>query len=179
MSSICKKYFGALLLSLVVSCADDPEINNAVDLDGIEIFDPSLDHPENYLLSKKFPNPTDQQLNTPVIITVHGFSASTWEWDEFCDWGKIQGSFLTSQVLLGGHGMTYEVFKKASWRDWQKTIIKEYKSLDSLGYTHISLVGSSTGAPLILELIKSGKLSSFRQPEHIIMIDPIVLPSNK
>jgi carboxylesterase len=179
MFSIYKKYCIVFLFLFISGCARDPEINNKIDLDGNEIFDPSLDHPENYLLSKKFPNPTTAQLNTPVVITVHGFSASTWEWDEFSGWSKSLGTFLTSQVLLGGHGMTYEVFKKSTWHDWQKPIIREYKSLDSMGYKNISLAGSSTGAPLILELISSGKLRAFRQPKHIIMIDPIVIPSNK
>ena len=168
-----------MLAVLLFGCADEPTIDNAIDLDGVEIFDPSLDHPENYLLSHKFPNPTAQQLNTPVVITAHGFSASTWEWDEFCEWSKADGRFLTSQVLLGGHGMTYEIFKNSSWQDWQKTILNEYRLLDSMGYKNISLAGSSTGAPLILEAISSGKLAGYNTPKHIIMIDPIVLPSNK
>jgi carboxylesterase len=168
-----------VFLLLTVSCAKDPDINDAVDLDGDVIFDPSLDHPENYLLSKKIPNPTTQQLKMPVVITVHGFSASTWEWDEFCEWSTSRGTFLTSQVLLGGHGMTYEVFKTSKWEDWQRPIIREYKALDSLGYTNINIVGSSTGGTLILEMIISRKLANYRQPEHIVMVDPIVLPSNK
>ena len=179
MYSVYKTYWILALLAILMSCSKDPDIDNTVDLDGTEIYDPSLDHPENYLLSKQIATPTPEQLNTPVIITVHGFSASTWEWDEFCEWSKIRGTYLTSQILLGGHGLTYEYFKNASWEDWQSTIIKEYKALDSIGYTNISLVGSSTGAPLILEMIESGKIATCQQPHHIIMIDPIILPSNK
>lgn len=170
-----------ILFSLLIlcSCAKEPVIDDAVDLDGDEIFDPSLNHPENYLLSKMYPHPTIEQLKMPVVLTVHGFSASTWEWDEFCDWSKDRNVLLTSQLLLGGHGMTYEVFKNATWHDWQRPIIEEYRLLDSLGYQDISLAGSSTGATLILEALCSGKLSGYRMPKHFIMIDPIVLPSNK
>jgi len=179
MYSIYKIVGVAFLLMMTVACSDDPVIDNAVDLDGTEIYDPSLDHPENYLLSHKIPNPTPEQLSMPVAITVHGFSASTWEWDEFCNWSKPRNKILASQLLLGGHGMTYEVFKKSTWKDWQAPIINEYKALDSMGYTNISLVGSSTGGTLILEMLASGKLNSYRQPKHVIMIDPIIIPSNK
>lgn len=175
----CSKYLGLVVLSFMFGCADEPPIVDLVDLDGVEIYDPSLDHPEEYLLSRKILNPTDIELNTPVIIAVHGFSASTWEWYEFCEWSRDRGIFLTSQILLGGHGMTYEVFKNSTWEDWLQPILREYRLLDSIGYRNISLAGSSTGAILILEAIRSGKFAGYRIPEHIIMIDPIVLPSNK
>ena len=173
------KYLVVLFLSLMFGCTDEPPIDDLVDLDGVEIYDPSLDHPEDYLLSKKILNPTDIELNTPVVITIHGFSASTWEWDEFCEWSRDRGSFLTSQILLGGHGMTYEVFKNSTWEDWQQPILREYRLLDSIGYRNICFAASSTGAPLILEAIRSGKFAGYRTPDHFIMIDPIVLPSNK
>jgi carboxylesterase len=168
-----------LLLAVSTACADEPDIDDAIDLDGNEIYDPSLDHPEDYLLSHKLPHPTAEQLQMPVAITVHGFSASTWEWDEFCGWCSDRDKVLTSQLLLGGHGMTYEVFKKSTWSDWQQPIIREYRRLDSLGYTNISLIGSSTGGTLILEVMASGKLSAYQRPSHVFMIDPIIIPSNK
>ncbi|MBT5855269.1 hypothetical protein HOH87_01370 [bacterium] len=42
-----------------------------------------------YRLSTRYPNPTEKQKNTPVILTVHGFTASTYEWSEFQNqWDK-------------------------------------------------------------------------------------------
>jgi len=81
--------------------------------------------------------------------------------------------------LLGGHGRDYKTFKKSKWEDWQKPIIDEYERLNSMGYTNISLVGSSTAAPLIIEMIYSGKISKFVQPKHLMFIDPMIIASNK
>ncbi|PZX17860.1 carboxylesterase [Breznakibacter xylanolyticus] len=167
------------LLWLTTACNLSPDIDDAIDLDGTQIYDPSLAHPEQYLLSYQHPAPTSDQLNLPVAITVHGFSASTWEWDEFCQWSHDRGQLLTSQVLLGGHGIDYQAFKTASWGEWQRPILEEYQRLEAMGYKHLYLAGSSTGATLILELMASGKLAGSQRPESIIMIDPIIIPSNK
>lgn len=161
------------------ACSKQPPIDNAIMLDGNQINDPSIEHPEKYLVSYEFPNPTAQQKQMPVIIAVHGYSATTFEWDELNLWTDSVGGFYVSQILLGGHGRDYENFKKSSWSDWQQPIIDEYTRLVSLGYTNISFVGSSTGGTLILEMIYSGKISNNIQPKHIMFIDPIVISSAK
>ena len=155
-----------------------PPIDETIDLDGALINDSSLSHPENYLLSAAILNPTAQDLSKPVIIAVHGFSASTFEWVEFRDFAQQTGDFYTSIVLLGSHGRDYEDFKSGTWEDWQKPIIDEYNALRSKGYTNISFVGSSTGCPLILEAIKEEKINA-DVLKNIFLIDPIVVPSNK
>jgi carboxylesterase len=155
-----------------------PPINNAVDLDGISINDSSLVFPNHFLLSASNPSPSNADKNKPVVIAVHGFSASTFEWIEFRDFARIHNSFQTSVVLLGGHGRDYEDFRNAKWENWQQPIIDEYNKLRQLGYTNISLIGSSTGCPLIFEAIYSGKLTT-DVLKHVFFIDPIVVPSNK
>ncbi len=155
-----------------------PPINNAVDLDGTLINDSSLTHPENFLLSVALPNPGPADLNKPVVICAHGFSATTFEWSEFRDFAKQTNAFYTSIVLLGGHGRDYSDFKAASWEDWQQPIIDEYNKLRNLGYKNIHLAGSSTGCPLVLNAVTASKINTdvLRQ---IFLIDPIVVPSNK
>lgn len=170
-----------LLFGIFVSCKKGdklPEIDNARDLDGTLINDSSLVFPERFLLSAAKPNPTALDLNMPVLIAVHGFSASTFEWIEMRDYAKTEGSFLTSVVLLGGHGRDYVDFKATTWENWQQPIIDEYTKLRALGYTNINIVASSTGCPLVLEAIYSSKLE-IDVLNDVFFIDPIVVPSNK
>jgi carboxylesterase len=125
------------------------------------------------------PNPSDQEKQIPVLIAAHGYSASTFEWDELRKYAdSIKSGILISQVLLGGHGRTYQDFKNSTWRDWQASILLEYKKLVQAGYTNISFIGSSTGCPLILNLLYENSLSQI-PPNQIILIDPIIIPSNK
>lgn len=167
-----------ILLLFITSCNNTPSITDQ-DLDGNVLFDPSLYQPEKYLVSAYKPNPSDQEKQMPVLIAAHGYSASTFEWDElrkFAD--SVKSGILISQVLLGGHGRTYADFKNSTWRDWQASILLEYKKLVQAGYTNISFIGSSTGCPLILNLLYENSLSQI-PPHQIILIDPIIVPSNK
>lgn len=176
MERISLFVFAVLLL---FSCAKNPEIDNDTMLDGDKIFDASIYHPEKYLASKYLANASPQQLNKPVIICAHGFSATTFEWDELREFADLDTAFFVSQVLLGGHGRTYEDFKNASWDDWQSSIREEYKALSDLGFKKIYLVGSSTGAPLIVNMVKSGFFNNLIKPKGIFLIDPIVISGNK
>ena len=175
MNKIPLFIFGICIL-LVHSCRK-PKITDDL-LDGPVIFDPSLFHPENYLVSAKYPNPTSEDLEKHIILTIHGFTASTFEWKEFSDW-SINQPYRISNILLGGHGRDYFKFKASSWQDWGASIIEEYERLIELGYTKISLVGSSTGGSLILEMITSGYFDNKLHPKNIFLVDPIVIPSNK
>lgn len=173
--------FYLLVLTCFYSCNKDgkmPPIDNLVDLDGTVVNDSSITFPERFLLSAKILNPTLVDLNKPVVICVHGFSACTFEWIEFRDFATSLGTFNTSIVLLGGHGTNYEDFKKASWEDWQNPIIEEYNKLVNLGYTNINIAGSSTGAPLILNMIYENKVNTSNL-KNLFLIDPIIVPSNK
>jgi len=178
-----KKYSTPLLLLWLIlifaSCNSSPDIDNATMLDGTEISDPSLAHPENYLVSAYISNPTSVQKNTPVIIAAHGYSATTFEWDELRAFANTKGTFYVSQVLLGGHGRDYADFKNATWKDWQSSIIVEYQKLSNLGFKKIYLAGSSTGAPLIINLIHSGFFAGYTLPKGIFLVDPIIISSNK
>ena len=168
-----------LLISLCfLSCNRSPSITDQ-DLDGNVLFDLSLYQPEKYLVSAYKPNPSDKEKQIPVLIAAHGYSASTFEWDELRKYAdSVKSGILISQVLLGGHGRTYEDFKNSTWRDWQESILLEYKKLVQAGYTNISFIGSSTGCPLILNLLYENSLSQI-PPNQILLIDPIIIPSNK
>ena len=167
-----------IFLLFLSSCSKDPDIDNATMLDGDQIFDPSLYDPAKYLVSVAVDSPSDTQKNTPVIITVHGYSASTFEWNEFRTYSDANADILVSQVLLGGHGRTYDEFKNSTWRDWQEPIMTEYNALREKGYTNINFAGSSTACPLVMDLIKSGEIGD-NGMKNIFLIDPIVIPSDK
>jgi carboxylesterase len=155
-----KSYFKLTILFVLffAACSEAPEINNDTILDGDKIFDPSLYNPEDYLVSLSAENPTEIPKNTSFLITFHGYSASTFEWVEFREYSTINATILISQVLLGGHGRTYEEFKESNWRDWQNPILAEYNALRSKEYTNINFAGSSTACPLVLDLIKEGNI---------------------
>lgn len=173
-----KKLIYIFSIFIILSCSSDPEIDPNL-LDSVEILDSSLLFPENYLVSAKYPNPTEEDKSKRVIIAVHGFSASTFEWDElrkFIENRNID-TVLLSQVLLGGHGRSYEDFKASSYEDWQESIKTEYDKLIALGFTDITLVGSSTGCPLILDLLNIKYFG--KELKEVFLIDPIIIPSDK
>jgi carboxylesterase len=174
------KKYSFLLLALITtvfnSCSD-PKITDDL-LDGNVIFDPSLYNPEQFLVSAKYPAPTPQDLSKHIILVIHGYSATTFEWQEFKDWSN-ESTYRISQVLLDGHGRDYNSFKASKWEDWRSAITDEYEKLIALGYTKISIAGSSTGGTLILELVKSGYFNSHLHPKNLFLIDPIVVASSK
>jgi carboxylesterase len=177
-TSIFKSTVFFALLLLVSACNRNPEITDAY-LDGALIQDSSIAKPEFFLVSYKYVEPDSAMLETPVLITAHGYTASTFEWMEFEQFAKQKGGVLVSRVLLGGHGRDYETFKKSTWYDWQQPVIDEYIRLNALGYRNISLAGSSTGCPLIFDMLFKGICDSLIAPRNIIFIDPIVEPTNK
>jgi carboxylesterase len=94
------------------------------------------------------------------------------------DW-STDSSYRISSVLLDGHGRTYEDFRASKWEDWRAAIIREYELLEDLGYTKISLVGSSTSAALLVELMQSGYFNNHIKPKNIFLVDPIIVPTTK
>ncbi|WP_426060491.1 alpha/beta hydrolase [Hymenobacter sp. B1770] len=174
-----KKLAPLILLFLALAgCGKSPEISPDT-LDGDVIFDASLYQPEKYLVSRAKPQPTPTEAQRPVLIAVHGYSASTFEWDEFRQWAGSRTDFSISQVLMGGHGRDYASFKQASWRDWQLPIMEEYQRLEQAGYKNISLAGSSTGCTVILEMLANGYFNHHQKPRQLFLIDPNVVPSDK
>lgn len=174
-----KKIFLFLSVLMLAACNPQPDIDDATMLDGTQINDLSLYNPANYLVSLAIPNPTEAQKNMPVLIAAHGYSASTFEWDELQEFARKDGSFLVSQVLLGGHGRDFADFKAARWQDWQSSVRDEYRRLREAGFRNISLAGSSTGAPLIVDLFTNGFFEVNGSPNEVFLIDPIVVSGNK
>jgi len=168
----------AVFLLFLSACSQSPDIIDESMLDGDQIFDPSLYNPADYLVSVGIDNPSIAQKNTPVVITVHGYSATTFEWDEFRTYCDAQSNILVSQVLLGGHGRTYEEFKASTWVDWQEPIMAEYNALRDKGYTNINFAGSSAACPLVLDLIKNGNFVE-NGMKNIFLVDPFIVPSDK
>jgi carboxylesterase len=174
------KHFATLFLLLwsLTACNKRPEISPDT-LDGEVLFDASLYQPATYLVSYAYPNPTPAEAQRPVLIAVHGYSASTFEWSELRQWAGGRTDFLISQVLMGGHGRSYDAFKDATWQDWQAPVMEEYERLERAGYRNISLAGSSTGCTVILELLARGYFNNRQAPKHVLLVDPNVVPSDK
>lgn len=173
------KYLSLIIVLFIFGCAGEPNITDA-DLDGNLLFDPSLYSPEQFLISKSKPNPTEEEKQQPVIIVAHGYTATTFEWKEFKDYvDSTNAGIMVSQVLLGGHGRTYQEFKNSTWKDWQSSIIQEYQELVKAGYRNISFAGSSTSGPLIVNLFAQSFFANSIKPQHVFLIDPIIVPSNK
>ena len=167
-----------VFMTVFTGCDKEPEILDLM-LDGKFIYDPSLDNPQDYLLSYSNPTPTPEEASRPVFIAVHGYSASTFEWEEFRTWSAGSPDYAISLVLMGGHGRTYEDFKNATWRDWQKSIVEEYDRLVAAGYTNLNFLASSTSCTLIIDLLNASYFSDKVVPRHILFIDPIIIPSSK
>jgi carboxylesterase len=165
------------IIAVLLSCGD-PDISPDM-IDGEVIFDASLYDPESFLVSYSNPDPTVEEAEMPVIIVSHGYSASTFEWNEFREWNESNPEILISQVLLSGHGRTYEEFKTSNWRDWSGSILEEYDRLVMSGYKNIHFAGSSASSTLILNIINSGYFNDKIVPGNIFLIDPIIIPSSK
>lgn len=173
-----KAFTLTVILLLFLGCKKTPDIP-AGDLGSGQVFDPSTYTPAKYLVSVSNPTPTPAQALVPVIIASHGYGATTFEWDEFRAWSVGRTDYSISQVLLDGHGVTYDQFKNSTWHDWQSSIVNEYTKLVQEGYKNINLVGSSTSCPLLLDLIHSGFFNNSTTTVHIFLIDPIIIPSDK
>jgi carboxylesterase len=167
-----------IIAALGLACSKEPTIPKDI-LGGGTLFDASIYKPDLYLVSRAIPTPTPEQARRPVIIACHGYTASTLEWDEFRTWSQGRTDFYLSQVLLGGHGRTYEDFKNSTWHDWQASIIDEYEKLTKAGFQNITLLGSSTSGPLLLYLVASRYFTGRTVPRNILLVDPIVIPANK
>jgi carboxylesterase len=167
-----------LIVALMAACNTTPAIDDTM-LDSGKYSYAIADSLQKHLISNHIPNPTELQKNTPVLIAAHGYTATTFEWDEFRNYADSAQTFYVSQVLLGGHGTSYTDFKSTSWEDWQASIKYEYVKLSNLGFRKIYLAGSSTGAPLIINLVKSGFFNNYTIPKGIFLIDPIIVSANK
>jgi len=125
------------------------------------------------------PGLTQADLARPVIIAVHGYTASSFEWGEFAEFAESRSNVLVSRVVLGGHGRNVEAFRASTWQDWGAPILEEYRALVAQGYRNISLAGSSTGGALIAEHTASGAFEGPVRPNMLFFIDAIVVPGDK
>jgi len=165
------------LWTLCVGCILSSSCSSPTNTDAVN--DVSLADPGAYLISVHDSVDNDSLKRLPTVVAFHGFSASTYEWWEYRDHSDSVGSARVSLPLLGGHGRTYEDFRKATWEDWQAEPLAEYKALSDRGYSNLNVVCSSTGCPLLIDAIKHGWFADKIAPHHVVMIDPIIFPSAK
>ena len=128
------------------------------------------------LLSQRIQSPTDAQKNQPVCVLVHGFSASSYEFEAYkAHANSIDSSILYSTVVLGGHGRDYQAFKDARYEDWLAPIVTELEALTALGYRNITVFAVSAGAAGTLHLALNQQLPTVKQ---LILMDPYIIPVN-
>ncbi|PKL76306.1 MAG: hypothetical protein CVV27_10915 [Candidatus Melainabacteria bacterium HGW-Melainabacteria-1] len=139
-----------------------------------------LDHPHNppkvgpELLSQQG-TPSPKDADRPVVVTVHGFSATPFETHFLLKWLR-ERDFLGSQVMLGAHGEHIEAFRQASWRDWQAPLESELRALQKLGYRNQIVLSTSTGGTLMLDLLSRSYFPALRK---LVMVAPIVEPYDR
>ncbi len=168
----------ALFACMLAGCGLTPIDYDSTMLDAVGVDDTSLVDPTFRVSS----HPDVATLNraTPVVICVHGYGASTYEWQEFRDFAADDGRVYTSLVLMGGHGRDIEDFQASTWKEWQAPVMQEYDSLVSLGFTRLCLAGSSTGGTVLLEyLSRSAFDNNAVVPEYFFLIDPIIISADK
>jgi carboxylesterase len=168
-----------LMITVAAFCAGCGTIEYQPDwIDSPQTRDPSLSNPA-YRVSTRPSALEHPDPDKPVVIAVHGFTACTYEWEEFRTYVESKGAALVSLVLLGGHGTDIEDFKSSTWQDWQKPVIAEYNALQAQGYRHISFAASSMGAALVLEALMNGKIVPDDTLNHLILVDPFIIPTDK
>lgn len=165
-----------LVVCIVLAGCSTPVSYEDTWLDHPDVTDPFVT--DSTLLVSMRTGLTPGDRARPVIIGVHGFTASTYEWAEFRSVAESSSDVLVSLVLLGAHGRSVDEFENSTWRDWARPILAEYDALIAQGYTNISLAGSSTGGTLILEKINARAFDD-APPNRFFFIDPIVVPGNK
>ncbi|HKP95575.1 MAG TPA: esterase [Fibrobacteria bacterium] len=183
---------GLALLALAACAINeaecDLECQKGFWMDSGQFPDPcSDDSNKTCLVSHRVPALSDSEKAVKnVLIAVHGFAASTFEWQEFKEFAEdtLPGydtthNTLVSLVLMGGHGTNLDAFRASSWKDWGKPIVTEYDTLVKQGYKNISFACASTGCALLMQFIADGWLGAGQAPKWIFMIDPIVVPSAK
>jgi carboxylesterase len=178
VSAVSRLIVSALALFAFSGCGINKISYDDSMLDGPRINDTSLVDPTFRVSSRPDAGSLDRA--RPVVVCVHGYSACTYEWEEFRDFARADGRVYTSLVLLGGHGRNIRDFETSTWRRWQAPIMEEFDSLVKLGFTRICLAGSSTGGTLIMEYISEKAFDGKSvPPEKFFFIDPIIVPSMK
>ena len=143
-------------------------------MDSGNVPDRSLADPGYRVSQRKIKDKT-----LPVILCVHGYTASTYEWEEFREYVEANSKILVSNILLGGHGQSIYEFEKSTWQDWGRPILEEYQALAAQGYTNLNLIGSSTGGTLMLYHLLNGSFGSQPVPGCLFLIDPFIIASDK
>lgn len=162
----------SLLLTTATACQSSFTAFTPQDLDSGQVK-PSVGAD---LLSAKAP-PDAAAKDVPVVVTAHGYGATSYENKAILDYlTAAPYQLLGSRVMLGAHGTNVYEFEKSSWQDWQKPLETELDQLESLGYKHINVLTTSTGGSLMLELLSRKR---FAHLEKLVMVAPLVSFSNK
>ena len=169
---------GALVLLLWLRIGLHKSVSYGDDwLDSPLTRDINIDNPKR-LVSVSMPNPTPSQKEQPVMVLVHGFSASTFEFESFKNAMSMrEPSVLFSSVILGGHGHDHEAFRQATYADWLGPIVAEVQALAALGYERIFMVGLSTGATGILHVLLNDLLPT-KALQGIFLVDTFIRPKD-
>ena len=166
----------ALAATILAACATAVPTTTDVALDNGTSTDPLV---QPVLVSRDATADTTK----PVIVAVHGFTATPFETSLVADELRKNG-FLVSQVRLGAHGESYKAFADSGWQTWQQPILEEYAALRARGFSasKIGFLTCSTGGPLTIRALAAGQLKfegKAEVPRRIAMVAPLIEFSNK
>lgn len=153
-------------------CSCGPQFEDTW-MDSPETEDPALSDPSYLASNRAIP---DEQLAEPVLIAVHGFSASTFEFGELHTRLQDEPGIHLSRVLMGGHGRDLEAWRATTPDDWFEPVLDELDALAARGHTNVSIVTSSTGGTLMLRALARGDFDDRPAPREIFLVDPIIEP---
>jgi carboxylesterase len=164
----------ACAVSLVSSggCSCGPQFEDTW-MDSPETQDPALSDPSYLASNRAIP---DDQLAEPVLLAVHGFSASTFEFGELHTRLQDEPGIHLSRVLMGGHGRDVETWRATTPDDWFEPVLDELDALAARGHTNVSIVTSSTAGTLLLRALARGDFDDRAAPREILMVDPLIEP---
>lgn len=121
--------------------------------------------------------PSPAQKQAPVLITAHGFSATPFESSYLLDYLlTAHPDWQGARVMLGAHGSDIAEFRRARWQDWQAPLEQELVALQRLGYAQQTVIATSTGCALLLELLSR---RAFPAIQKLVLIAPLVQPREK
>jgi carboxylesterase len=152
----------AVLTAIGAGCRSDLIFNE----NDLRLDDQSV-HDTPHLASDEPP----QSPGEPAAILVHGFGATTFELEPVAQDLRAHG-VQVSQVLLRGHGTTPRDQAARTYEDWAEPIRIENARLAGLGWQRVTIVATSMGAALTLDLLARGELQP--PPHRLVLVSPLV-----
>jgi len=169
-------FSAALVVVMSAGCLSTPIEYEDDWMDSPNTVDASL-RDVNWYVSDRLSEPTEDEKDTPVVVSYHGFGGATYNLLDLQERVEQEG-YLFSNALLGGHGRNTDVFRDSTYEEWGQGPLDEVLALHELGFRHINVVTVSTGGALFLNQNADGLLDDV-EFDHVWMTSSFVRPANE